>query len=437
MSDRDFWVRAAQRLAMRRNIASWSDAFLPAFLGLTVIAALVLLALRLMGLAAELHILWITWAGMLVAAALACAVIAGRRPFSLPDSLSRLDEVGHLHNRLISAHAGIGDWPPLNPRIRDTVRWNWPRLTVPMLTSALLLAAAALLDLPKLAVNSHPNEEPIAWTQTESWLQTLGQAKILDQPALDKLKEDLGDLHNQPEKDWYSQSSLEAGDALRQQTGQSLRELQQDLEKSSDLLTQAQQASQMSASDLHALSASLQEAAKALQSGNLPANKELTGKLRTFDPSTLKTMSPDQMRALQQRLAAGAKVCGQCVGPNLGDGCVAGGDGHRSGKTGADDKFGKGASGIPGGGGPADLGLDDTSENLHTKRMEGASNDDPTRALPGQVIAIAKGKHNVDKTTPSGPVTAGAISSAGQGGDAVWRDSLTPDERQVLQRYFK
>jgi hypothetical protein len=82
------------------------------------------------------------------------------------------------------------------------------------------------------------------------------------------------------------------------------------------------------------------------------------------------------------------------------------------------------------------LGLDQQPENLHSKRLEGASNDDPTRALPGEVIAIAKGKHNVDTTTQAG-AQGGAISGAGEGGDAVWRDSLTPEEQGVLQRYFK
>jgi hypothetical protein len=94
-------------------------------------------------------------------------------------------------------------------------------------------------------------------------------------------------------------------------------------------------------------------------------------------------------------------------------------------------------SGHPGGGGPAQLTLHDQPEDLRTKQTQGASNDDMSRALPGEVIAIAKGRHNVDTNTPAGPVEAGAISSAGQGGDAVWRDSLTPDERQVLQKYFK
>jgi hypothetical protein len=422
MSDRDFWVGAARRLALRRNIAAWMDAFLPAVLGFSIAAAVGLLALRLMGLAGwELRFLWYGWGGALALAAVVCAALAGRHPFTLTDSLARLDEVARLHNRLTAAHSGVGPWPASKPGIRDTVRWNWPRLTVPVLIGGLLLGAAALLDLPRVTLGAKPNEEPIAWTHLESWLKTLDQAKIVDQPALDKLKEQVEEFRDEPEQEWYSQSSLEAGDALEQQTGQSLKAMEENLAKSSDLVAQAQLANQMSASQLQTLSASLENVAQGMISGNLPLNRELAGQLRSFDPSSLKSMTQSQYQALQQRLAMGQRVCSQCVGPHPG-------------LSGTNCEM---PSGHPGGGGPAQLTLHDQPEDLRTKQTQGASNDDMSRALPGEVIAIAKGRHNVDTNTPAGPVEAGAISSAGQGGDAVWRDSLTPDERQVLQKYFK
>ena len=421
MSDRDFWMGAAKRLALRRNIASWSDAFLSVSVPITVGAALLLLAGRLMRL--EPRVLWCGWGGVMAAAAFVCGVLATGRRYSVADALARLDEVEGLRNRLTAAFEGIGPWPAARAGVRDSVRWNWGRLGVPMLSCALLMSAVSLVALPKIPAHERPSEEPMAWAQVESWIKTLDQAKLLDQPALDKLEEQVNDLRRQPAQDWYSQSSLEAGDALQQQTGQSLRELQENLEKSADLMAQAQQAGGMQASQIQALSDSLRAAAQGMLSGNLPLNKELAGQLRNFDPSSLKSMTPEQMRALQQRLAQGAGVCSQCVGPNPGRFGLA--------------TRGQYASGHPGGGGPAPLGLDQTPENLHSKGQEGASNLDPSRALPAEVIAIAKGRHNVDKTAPAGPVEGGAMASAGEGGDVVWRDSLLPDERQVLQKYFK
>ena len=45
-------------------------------------------------------------------------------------------------------------------------------------------------------------------------------------------------------------------------------------------------------------------------------------------------------------------------------------------------------------------------------------------------------KHEIDETK-TGPREAGAVKSVGQGGETIWRESLMPDEKAVLKRYFK
>jgi len=420
-NDRKIWIRAAKRLALRRNVAFWSDTFFPVALGVTVLAAFILLFQRVMGW--PTRVLWSWWGAALLAAAAIAAGRVGRRHFTVFEALVRLDEVGQLRNRLTSAFHGVGPWPPWRSGMRDSVRWSWPRVGIPVLAGGLLLTAVSWVEIPKLRTSARPNEEPIAWTQVESWLKTLEQAKLLEQPALDKLQQQLDDLQHQPEQDWYSQSSLEAGDALQEQTAQALREMRENLDKSADLLALAQHADEMPGSQLQNLSAALKDLGAAMMSGALPLNSELAGKLRSFDPSSLKAMSQEQLQALRDKLADGTKICSQCVGPKTTKG---------EGVAKAQEP-----QGPPWGGKTAPLGLDENAEDLHTKRMEGASNEDPRRALPGEVLAIAKGQHNVNKTNPAGLVDGGAASSAGQGGDAVWRDSLTPAERQVLQKYFK
>ena len=52
------------------------------------------------------------------------------------------------------------------------------------------------------------------------------------------------------------------------------------------------------------------------------------------------------------------------------------------------------------------------------------------------MLALQDGKHEVDKTA-KGPLAAGAVQNAGQGGEQVWRESLTPEEKAVLKRVFK
>ncbi len=426
---RDFWAGAAWRLALRRNAASWCDLFLPALAGVSGLAAAVLLILRLLDRDARL--LWLAWSGALALAAAAVAMWVARRPYTSREALARLDEVAHLHNRLVSAHAGIGPWPAPRPGVRDAARWHWPRLLSPVAVAGLLLAAVSFVQPPRARSSGRPSEEPAAWSQVSSWLQTLEEAKLADPEALRKLREQMEDLRRQKAEDWYSQDSLEAGDALRQEMEQGMRDMQTALQQSSEAVAEAaRQAGRMPSSELKALSASLQQALQGLQAGNLPAGKDLLGALRNFDPANLSRMTPEQMAALQQRLSDGLKTCAQCVGPN-----IKYGTGPNHSRHGNNPGEGKGNGGPGGGGGTAPLDLDSQATNLHSKRTETSKDEDMSRALPGDVLAVTKGKHTVDKIAQ--PAAGGAISSAGEGGDAVWRDALTPEESQVLQRYFK
>lgn len=406
------------------------------FAGLSGVAAAGILVLRLLD--DGVRSVWIFWGAALVVAAVAGAVAIARRPFTFTEALARLDDVARLHNRLVSAQAGVGLWPAPAPRAKDAAPWNWPRLLLPVMIAALLLTAVSLVEPPTRRADRRPSDEPAAWSQVASWLKTLEQAKLADPQALQKLKEQVDDLRRQSPEDWYAQNSLEAGDALRKEVEQGLREMQSALQQSSDSVAEAaRQGPGMPSSELNALSASLRESIQALQSGNLPADKDLLGKLQA---ANLAHMTPQEMQALQQRLGEGLKTCSQCVSPRLSPG-LGTGSSRRAGRSGphGNNPNAKGTwSGGPGGGGStAPMDLDENAANLGSRRRETVTDEDRSRALPGDVLGVTKGAHQVDKTAPNGPSAAGGLSSAGSGGDAVWRDSLTPDEGQVLQRYFK
>lgn len=94
---------------------------------------------------------------------------------------------------------------------------------------------------------------------------------------------------------------------------------------------------------------------------------------------------------------------------------------------------GRGA--ITRGPGPAPMFFGDESD-LKTSNIEGVQNQDFSKAAPGEVLAIGEAEHEIDETK-SGPREAGSVKSVGQGGDTVWRESLMPEEKAVLKRYFK
>ena len=96
---------------------------------------------------------------------------------------------------------------------------------------------------------------------------------------------------------------------------------------------------------------------------------------------------------------------------------------------------GPGRGGITRGPGPAPMFFGDESD-LKTNNLEGVQNKDFSKAAPGEILGIGEAEHEIDETKV-GPREAGAVKSVGQGGDTVWRESLMPDEKAVLKRYFK
>jgi hypothetical protein len=97
---------------------------------------------------------------------------------------------------------------------------------------------------------------------------------------------------------------------------------------------------------------------------------------------------------------------------------------------------GVGSGGVNRGPGAAPLVLDDRESRLGTNNQEALSNPDLSRATPADLIGIGHDKHEVDKSTVA-PRHAGAAGNTGEGGEQVWKESLSPEERAVLKRYFK
>ena len=87
--------------------------------------------------------------------------------------------------------------------------------------SAILLASAILVPIrPNDAEAARQMEEPLAWEEVEEWIETLDEEEFIEPDRLDSIREQVKELRLQPMDEWYSHSSLEASDSLRQQTEQ-------------------------------------------------------------------------------------------------------------------------------------------------------------------------------------------------------------------------
>ena len=55
----------------------------------------------------------------------------------------------------------------------------------------------------------------------------------------------------------------------------------------------------------------------------------------------------------------------------------------------------------------------------------------------GDNVAVGIGEHDIDTSGFRRGQDAGAVTATGEGGELVWSQTLTPEERKVLKKYFK
>ncbi|MEM8953086.1 MAG: hypothetical protein AAGD22_02945 [Verrucomicrobiota bacterium] len=306
------------------------------------------------------------------------------------------------------------------------------------------LAAAIMVPVnrPDSAVNLAPSE-PLSWSKMESWLDELEEEKVAEPEALEKVREQVQQLRDHDNKDWFSHSSLEATDSLAEQLRQSINELGKNAHTAERTLSSLQKfQDDLSATTRDNLVQKYQDALKNLASNQLSPNSELLKQLQSINPAQLKQLSTEQLQRLSNQLKNSAGACKQCLG--MGDGELPYGW-----EQGLDlitlregNAYPLGSGQIPGRGGvsrgpgTAPITLSETPTNLRTNNPEQVRTDDYSRASLGDTLSISDGQHEVD-TTITGPTTAGSIESTGSGGDRIWRDSLMPNEKEILRKFFE
>lgn len=420
-----FWRRRARWTAWRHNAGCVLAGFLPLSLGVSAVFACALLVAREHGVTTGARI----WTGYALALAIGVGVAwwcSRTKFFTIPDALVRLEWHLGLHNRLSAAAAGVGQFPAAQDA-PDGYSFHWRKLAPPLAGAAVLVAAAAWIPVSKSGAASVP-AAPVAWTQTAEWIDALKKTDTLADPELEDVRERLEQLQKQPAQDWYSQSSLEAGDNLREQTAQSIQSLQRDLQSALSSMEAMQRfTDNTSAAEMKGVHENLANALKGLELGNLPLNSEMLGHLKQADLSKLKNLTPAQLAELKRRLAAGDKVCAACLHPGMSNGlAVASSKVQPFGRPSRDPNESS-----------APLTLNQKPTELGTTKAEPVSNDNLEHALPGDLMGVGKGEHRVDPAAYAGPTSAGSVASQGEGGEAVWRNDLTPKEREVVKRFFK
>jgi hypothetical protein len=332
------------------------------------------------------------------------------------------------------------DWP---------VHWRWEKLaTVVALAAAMLLLAAFIPITSSSLDDRHIIEKPSSVKDVEKWVEKLRKEKAVEEKSLDDLEKKIADLLQRPSENWYEHGSLEAADNLKEQTQGELRRMADKL-ADAERAASALQAMGETAPEAvkQALSEGLNAAARDLQSSSIKPNEDMLKDLNDVTgKSGLSNMSQEQMKDLAKKLRENESALQQALkdSPDFDSSKLPiaqngkDGEGENGDQNGPDGDGSPGRGGVNRGRGDAPMAFSKDANDLNTKDTEALpSNLDVQRIAPGDTLDTSNGKHKVDEKAYTGPKDGGALRNAGDGGSAVWQNSLMPAERDALKKYFK
>lgn len=437
---RKLWTRAARKVSRRINAGWWLACLTPIVILGTLLSATAIVCVRTFRDDGNDHSLWfgLGEGTVILLSVVAAYFFAKRRFIGEKEGLVRIEDRLLLNNALSSAANGVGRWPAFKEdRLRTSgLRWNWPVLLIPFLFAIGIVCGA--IWIPVFEVNAAvklPPGEPSGWAQMEEWLGGLEEEELIDDSHVEEMREKIEELRSQPEDEWFSHSSMEATDTLRDSLGRDIKEFSSEMATlERDLNALQNHSSQLSEASREMLMKEYDEAMKNMALSSLGLNKELLKQLQSIDPKLLAQMQMGQMTKAQMDQLR--KQLGKCSG-KLGsmEGLP---------KLGANEDFDQWLAGMcdmPGSGrvsrGRADAPIFFGDEsNLKTNHIETVKNSDLTNATPGDLLAVGETTHEIDEVK-SVAQEGGSVSSKGKGGEAVWREALMPDEKALLKRYFK
>jgi hypothetical protein len=439
------WQGLAKSVAGKINTAWWLDK-----LGVPLVVAALTISCGILVARRELPAIpWMNVSLGAVAVLLVIGAIAwwlAKRHFESPEqAMVRIEATMKLRNSLSAAQAGVTPWPEAPKKVDDGTNWHWPRLITPLLASAIFITGSILLPV---SARTNPDaggtDEPQAWRDLEADIEALAEDDTVQEEYLDELEKKIEELRKQDEEDWFNHSSLEATDALKKAHGAEVEQLERNLRRAERALNSLQKnAGKLGEGKQQHLLNEFEDALNQMKNGAMKPNKELLEKLGDLDPKNLGNLNQDQLDQLRENMREHA---GKCEGGQAGGAGQGGGAGQKDwldemleeNPNGGEGQNGEGAGngGRNRGPGTAPGVLGRLGDDVETGKMEGLEAEDLSRTLPGDLLDVIDGEHDVERKD-IGIREGGNIEDAGKGGDRVWRDSLDPEEKKALKEFFK
>jgi hypothetical protein len=311
-------------------------------------------------------------------------------------------------------------------------------------SGAALLSASLLIPISR----SQPEkprviEPPSALQEVQAWLDNVKKNDAVNPESIDQVEEKMAELLQRPAQNWYEHASLEAAEHLRDVTAADLQQLTQNLadaERAANALAASASGSGLPQAAKDSLQQTLQNASQSMQAAGMQPSGDLMDALKNVDPSQLSNMSADQLKDLANQLAQNQQSLQQALknSPSLDLSNLPEGRPGKEEGEGEGDKQGPGGGGPSRGPGTAPVTLASEDTQLDTNNIETLKNPlDLSRLATGDGLSVTNSAAKIDPKTYQGAQQGGTTTSPGDGGAAVWQNSLIPAERETLKRFFK
>lgn len=439
--NRAHWLGRAARLRTPVNFLWWLRTALPGAVALHAVLAAGLLLFR-----RQHWPLAYLFSGYTLAVLVVAGVawwIARRRFLGTSDALLRLENHLGLHNRLSTAFAGHAAWPDPVYSQKPAYAFHPGSWAIPF---ALLIGLPAVAAITPLPAPSKPPAalaaaEPPEWKEMDKWAEELKKDDTADAEAVKRLEERLEQLRQENREGMFKQGAQEATQSLHESTRNDIVKLAQNLASAGELadaLSKLAEAGRKSAPE--GLSDAWKDALEKLDKAPMPPSAALSAALKSIDPKQLAKLDPKKLKMVKAKLG---KACENCSGAVMDPDKVA--------MLLAKCNGGKPGSGTGTGSGLGEGGFNQHSDGPGSSEINFTNTAypvDPTlEALPdakdedvaaGDLLAVNNRKPDTDKPGKTFvPQQGGAGDFTGLGGEAVWRDRLTPEEVEFLAKYNK
>jgi len=441
------WMHHARNLSKKLNLAWWIELFnLPLAILAILVAAIILLARYFDQLPANVITINSIVVGFILIG-LICWKFSQKKFESSDESMVRIEEKMKLRNALSAAKAGVAAWPEAPVNVNSGIDWHWPRTLFPSIFSCTLIICAFFIPIGSHAeeINNHPS--PDSRNKLEQSLAELKDEKIVQEEYIQEMEKKVNELKEESPSEWFSHSSLEAIDNLTQSHESASKEIQQNLKNAERTLQNLQKhGEKMNQKTKENLLDGFGKAVENLDTGAMKPNKELLDQLKQIDPKQLDQLSEEQLNQLRQNMrnmAEKLKQNNEEQGTqkdeeDQGDGKNGNGDdqGTGDGDPSDGDPNGLGNGGLNRGPGHAPEMLGDEAEKLKMSREERLKSKDLSNTLPGDLLETTDGQHEIDETDAK-QRSGGSTDNTGTGGERVWKNSLLPEEKKAIKKFFK